>query len=120
MAVVKNITTWVETSRVGDISTSDGGSITLQDGVTPLTTQSLIDIIVNDAVIIPRQTTVWTKDTKNATSWQPVMGNGSVVTVGTQNITDNSGNLLTDNSGNFIVTTSTYPQGKNVTVWSQV
>lgn len=116
---VKNITTWIESSKVGAVSASDGSNLVLQDDVTPLTTQSLIDLIINDAVIIPRQTTAWTKTAKNTTQWQPTMGNGYVVNQGTLTITDNFGNLLTDNSGDFIVTTPTYTTGKNATVWTR-
>jgi len=55
---------------------------------------------------------------KNPTKWTPPSGTGSVVTIGTVFLVDNSGNFLVDNSGNFLVTNTTVNEPKNPTAWT--
>lgn len=52
------------------------------------------------------------------TQWVPLSGEGYVINIGFENISDNLNNLLIDNSGNYLVTTSTYDIPKNATVWT--
>jgi hypothetical protein len=113
----KNPTIWRAPSGTGYFSGTGDVDILTESGQSILT-ESSVDITVEDETYAPKSHTTWTPAIKNDTSWRPASGQGSTTVVGTENITDNLGNLLTDNLGNFIVTTPSYITGKSKTLWT--
>jgi hypothetical protein len=112
----KNPTAWVNNRIQGALGVSSGSGIQTQSGIQ-LLTQSGVALLINpDTVTLPAPS-AWTPTVKENTQWFPA-NTPNVVNVGTENITDNLGNLFTDNLGNFLVTTPYYETGKNPTAWT--
>lgn len=118
MTLLKNLTQWQAPSGEGYFESSGNVNLTTVSGV-PLLTVSGKNLIVAPETYSPKYPTLWTNaDVKSDTLWQSPGGATQVVNIGTENITDNLGNLLTDNLGNFIVTTPSYNAPKSDTQWT--
>lgn len=114
---VRNPTQWMAPSGTGTFAQSGQPDITTLSGAL-LTTLSGTLLITEPYTYKPKFDTSWSGTTKSNTSWQPNLGVGYVVSVGTETFTDNLGNFLVTNAGSNIVTTPTYTTGKNATSWS--
>lgn len=114
---VKNPTQWIAPSGTGYTTAKGGLSITTLSS-SQLTTLAGSSFVTDTGIYTTKADTSWSVTGKSSTSWNPLLGGGFTVTVGTKLFTDNLGDFLITNSGNNLVTTTTYDVPKYATAWT--